>query len=247
MVVFKTIVVALFLLSVTTLGYSEGLEAIMVEKYHVYSPMPDSNYSLVMGTVTYRVYADLQPGYRVQAVYGNAQNELKIWTSSFFFNSQFGGHEAGANLNSQNLNTGLVALDSWITIGNASSSHIGVPMAIDTNGSVLTCPGLEVVDGLLDAKTIELLQFNINLKPFMSTVAANEFVTRNGGWAVGGGVAGGTKENLVLLGQFTTDGEFAFWLNLQLGTSNGKAVKYVWGLPEADEIMFEGLHFSTKD
>ena len=67
-----------------------GLEGIVVEKYYI-ATQADANASvgtLPVGSVTYRVYADMLPGYKFQALYGNVAHPLKFSTSTSFFNNE---------------------------------------------------------------------------------------------------------------------------------------------------------------
>ena len=68
----------------------KGLERVIVEKYYV-SNADDSIASagiLPVGSVTYRVYFDMLPGYAFTAAYGNAPHPLIIKTSTKFFNNE---------------------------------------------------------------------------------------------------------------------------------------------------------------
>ncbi|HNR19546.1 MAG TPA: hypothetical protein PKN75_07750 [Bacteroidia bacterium] len=61
-----------------------GLENLIVEKYYISEPN-DTNANidggvLPLGSVTYRLYADMLPGYRFQAVYGVPGHEMRIET-----------------------------------------------------------------------------------------------------------------------------------------------------------------------
>ena len=64
-----------------------GLEQIVVEKYYI-STAADAGASvggnLPAGSVTYRVYAYMLPGYKFQALYGNGDHTLKVSTTTSF-------------------------------------------------------------------------------------------------------------------------------------------------------------------
>src|SRR5436190_1343744 len=90
----------------TTLGlwaYAQnGLEGIVVEKYYV-SDANDTTANgtggvLPVGSITYRIYVDMLPGYKFQAAYGvdvaptnvvsTGDHELRIETTTLFFNNE---------------------------------------------------------------------------------------------------------------------------------------------------------------
>ena len=73
-----------------------GLDSIIVEKYYVadstdsYASLNATAGILPIGSVTYRLYADLAPGYNFQALYGvnSPQHELRFSTTTSFFNNE---------------------------------------------------------------------------------------------------------------------------------------------------------------
>ncbi len=66
---------------------------------------------------TYRLYANLDAGWRVDAVYGNAESSLDITANGLFYQNPFGSDTAAG------INPALIfafpslAHDSWVTIG----------------------------------------------------------------------------------------------------------------------------------
>ena len=88
----KKIPMTMVLLFNFFLSYSQnGLEKIIVEKYYI----TDANDASANGTdgilpvnsTTYRIYVDMLPGYKFQAAYGVEKHELRIATSTTFFNN----------------------------------------------------------------------------------------------------------------------------------------------------------------
>jgi len=71
----------------TVVQAQDGLEKIIVEKYYIATKADSigSLGTLPVGSVTYRVYADMLPGYKFQALYGNSDHALKVNTSTTFF------------------------------------------------------------------------------------------------------------------------------------------------------------------
>jgi hypothetical protein len=62
-------------------------------------------------------------------------------------------------------------------------------------------------------------------------------VLTNGSIAALGGVQGPTSSNMVLIGQFTTNGQFSFALNLQIqNIATGVAENYVSSNPTGAEL-----------
>src|SRR5437868_6397160 len=75
---------------------AQGLEGIIVEKYYV-SDANDASVSvtdgggvLPAGSATWRIYADMLPGYKFQAIYGTNTplHTLSFNTTTTFFNNE---------------------------------------------------------------------------------------------------------------------------------------------------------------
>ena len=84
-------------------------------------------------------------------------------------------------------------------------------------------------------------------KKNISTDEGQAFITDNGSWASFGGSIGLDSTNRVLIAQVTTDGEFGFELNLQLGTPYGGVENYVAKDPMNGEILFPGLIYKNDN
>jgi hypothetical protein len=73
----------------------DGLEAIVVEKYYVSDAADNANKvmsgELKPGSVTYRIYVDMKPGFRFQAAFGSPSHPLKISSTQPFFNHSDAG------------------------------------------------------------------------------------------------------------------------------------------------------------
>ncbi|MFA9219730.1 MAG: T9SS type A sorting domain-containing protein [Sediminibacterium sp.] len=224
------------------LSFSQvGLEGIVVEKYYV-SDIADSTdagdngavYPLHVGSTTYRVYANLLPGYKVIQMFGSPQHTLNVHTSTAFYNDPNYGFKVyqGTSVNNTKKNTTLI--DSYLTIGGVANGLCGVLKTEDTDGTIgnnqgilanndatagLMITGIDGVDGLMPGAPIlpNVLGITTELDIFDQTVG-NDFTTNGAAIAALGGMEGVTPSNHVLLGQFTTDGVFSFRLNLQLST-----------------------------
>jgi len=218
-----------------------GLEGIVVEKFYV-SDAADSTdaaengamYPLHVGSVTYRVYANLLPGYKVIQLFGAPQHTMNIATTTAFYNDPNYGFKVyqGTSVNNTKKNTTLI--DSYMTIGGVANGLCGVLKTEDTDGTIgnnqgilanndvlagLPITGMDGVDGLMPGAPIlpNVLGITTELDIFDQTVG-NDFTTNGAAIAALGGMEGLTPSNHVLLGQFTTDGVFSFRLNLQLST-----------------------------
>lgn len=226
----------------STLAFSQvGLEGIVVEKYYV-SDAADSTdagdngamYPLHVGSTTYRVYANLLPGYKVIQMFGSAQHTLNVHTTTAFYNDPNYGFKVyqGTSVNNTKKNTTLI--DSYFTIGGVANGLCGVLKTEDTDGTIgnnqgilanndalagLPITGIDGVDGLMPGAPIlpNVLGISTELDIFDQSVG-NDFTTNGAAIAALGGMEGVTPSNHVLLGQFTTDGIFSFRLNLQLST-----------------------------
>lgn len=255
----------------TTLGLNaqNGLEGIIVEKYYV-SDIADSLdadangavYPLRVGSVTYRVYADLLPNYSVLNLFGNANHDFRVETTTAFYNDPNFGVSTynGTSLNNTKKNTQLI--DSYFTIGGVASGLMGVLKTEDTDGSIgnnqgilanndasagIPITGSGAQDGLLPGSPIVVnaLGFTDELSIFDQT-AGGSFLTNGGAIAALGGMQGVTASNTVLLGQFTTDGDFSFQLNIQLGTPvAGESQIFVASNPVGSELQDSTLIYTS--
>ena len=225
---------------------SLALEKVIVERYYdaasndYTDTVPDM---LPKGSVTYRIYIDMKPGYSLQAVYGVKNHELFLKTSTVFFNDQVCYAKTGFNIDAKKLHKGAVALDSWITMGAASRLHTGILKSEDDSifSFVLNRRSFKNVDGLTKGVLPTFQIFNIDLTCFYNDSTSGIFSTSDGAWAAMGGVKGPTPENRVLIAQLTTNGKLTFALNVQIGTPSGGVVKFVAKNPEGSEIQFDGL------
>ena len=225
-----------------------ALENIIVEKYYVADSTDYADTvggSLPKGSITYRIYVDMKPDYTLQLVYGNAKHELRIETSTSFFNNEECGAIVGYNVNYKKINQGSYALDSWITLNSATDRHAGILRADDTDGSIIHKKGLDQADGLTNGNLPVFKPFNIDLMFFKWGKKSSLFSTKNGGWAAISGTKGGTKgptaDNRVLIAKLTTNGTLSFELNIQMGTPGGGILQYVAKNPEGSELTSAAL------
>ena len=246
-----------------------GLEGIVVEKYYISDAADSANaasngavYPLGVGSVTYRVYANLLPGYKVIQMFGNSVHTLNIATTTAFYNDPNYGFSVyqGTSLNNTKKNTTLI--DSYLTIGGVASGLMGVLKTEDTDGTIgnlqnilantdpligLPITGTGAQDGLMSGTPTlpTVLGITTELDIFDQT-AGNDFTTNNAAIAGLGGVEGLTSSNHVLLGQFTTDGVFSFHLNLQIATPiAGESQLFVSDSAGTNEFLDTTLNYTS--
>jgi hypothetical protein len=225
---------------------SLALENIIVEKYYV-SELIDFTDStagiLSAGSVTYRIFVDMKPGYSLQVVYGNQKHELFFKTTTTFFNNLECRAETGFNIDAKRLNESTIALDSWITMGAASRLHTGILRSEDNDGSsfIKNRNSFIKADGLTKGTLPNFQIFNLDLNFFNNDSTASYFSVSDGAWAALGGVKGPTEENRVLIAQLTTSGKLTFGVNVQIGTPEGGVIQFVAKNPEGSEIQCSGL------
>lgn len=158
---------------------------------------------LMDGYTTHRIYAYLEAGARLDAVYGNAAGALSIYTSdgSGFYQNVLGGD------NSLQINPGLfgffpsVEYDSFVTIG-----------LLDSTDNALLVAGFEDGGGWGDFNNAGML------------------ATSNGSWLVTPADSQGDPvDGRVLIGQFTTNSgvEVLGQVNLQGSGADGETYQVV--------------------
>jgi hypothetical protein len=265
-----TLTLGLFLM-LNNLNAQKGLERVIVERYYIADEKDSIDASnngavspLRVGAITYRVFADLAPGYKFIQMYGDENHDFKVNTTTSFYNDpNFGAvFPQGISVNNTKKNTTLI--DSWFSVGGTATGKMGIPKSQDTDGSIGNNLGLLAndaggefgapitgalgKDGMMPGNPVtpNVLGLTTELDIFDQT-DGNSFKTNNGTIVALGGVQGINDSNVVLLGQFTTNGEFSFELNLQLGTpTSGGSELYVAKNAIKDEILFPELIYTSK-
>lgn len=245
-----------------------GLEKIIVEKYYKSSAQDTIANSdggkLPVGSITYRIYADMLPGYKFQAAYGLQNHELRIETSTLFFNNEDRGDVFPSYTKAQaRLHT--VMLDSWLSVGAACVGNFGIPkfedfdslatvvnnyspQVLQNNDTSCGIP-IRIQDGLVSGNPGVMTTVGISneIAVFGSQNDGTNgpvFSTFDGSWACLGGTYGpDTNTNKVLIAQITTNGQLKFELNIQIGTPSGGVENYVAKNPIANEILLESLTY----
>lgn len=229
----------------------QALEGIFVEIYYISNEADNADSlhsgSLPAGSVTYRIYADLAPKCRLQAVYGAPGHPLRIASTALIYNHAEAGNDNANIIRERELVKNIALLDSWISIGAAGENVYAIPKDADSDGND---------DLLLNKKffnnTCEKLGFPLSQRngmvrsdflPFPTYyhleesigvleagTKSNEFKVENGAWAsLGKGAVGADSlsQNRVCLAQITTNGALSYELNLLINTPEGNSQKYV--------------------
>jgi hypothetical protein len=262
----KTLLLALCLSVLGLMANAQsGLESIYVERYYV-SDANDATYgspALPVGSVTYRIYADMQPGYKLQSVYGSPQHNLLMnTTGTEFYNCDFASSATGfPTVSTTNTKKNTMMVDSWLTTGGACNGYVGVPKTEDDgvgtfvnsnvpkllqNNDAQAGIALTTQDGLLagTVPTSSSIGLDAVIGVFGDGSAnGNSFLVTNGAWSCLTGASGPfpATSNRVLIAQITTDGIFHFELNIQIGTPTNGTEKYVSSNPAADEFTIPSL------
>jgi hypothetical protein len=250
-----------------------GLQGILVEPYYVTGEGDakafNSSGILEPGSVTYRIYVDLEPGYRFQAAYGSPDHPLEISSDRVFFNHNHSGNTYPNVIPERDLARDIVLLDSWVTAGAATENHRGIPRKFDflaKDGFLRFKDGflentiqhteaelgpltlkLEDCDGLARTENLPITTiYNMDSVGWaMSSVSrAKRLFVENGAWAcMGKGSVGADSlsGNHVLIAQITTAGVLDYKLNIMIGTPEGKSIQYVYANPIDREVLHPAL------
>lgn len=273
----KKTLLCLPLLFLATLTFAQnGLENVIVEKYYI----SDSTDTIVnatggvlpIGSVTYRIYADLLPGYRFQAAYGvntlGGAHEMRIETTTLFFNNEDRGATSPTYTKAQSKNN-TVMLDSWLSAGAACAGNFGIQKSDDDGvATVVNIDGvlqnansaagipLTSEDGLIavagrSPEPLTPVGISTEIAVFDNQNDGTNgpvFSSWNGSWAsLNGSIGPDTLDNKVLIAQITTDGVFSFELNIQIGTPTGGVQNYVAKNPVGNEILLPSLSYVSSN
>jgi hypothetical protein len=121
------------------------LEKVSVEKYYIIDANDATDLtggSIQLGTTTYRIYIDLLPNTRLKSVYGSTGHPVVFESTTPFYNHATDGQTYAKEFLKNRYSEGLVALDTWMTLGQttktqAGKTYFGVPKVSDTDGSFI--------------------------------------------------------------------------------------------------------------
>lgn len=223
---------------------AQGIEGVLVERYHVWMSASPGAAPLV----TYRIYLDLAPGHSLLTVFGEKGRNLFFRTTTRFFNDTLNGGSAGERIDPERLRQFPLALDSWLALGFATSAHKAVPLHLDEDGSVLGKPdrkhagaGYDAAllkrDGLAAAQRVpEVMNLYISTS-YLDRLGGDLIETSVGAYGTMGSVAGATEENMVLIAQLTTDGELSYAINAAIRAPDGGIIKHLaYPASASDEV-----------
>jgi len=259
-----------------------GLENIIVEKYYISNAadaaqadvdIDDYNTdngtslphgALPAGSVTYRVYADLLPNYKIMSIYGDAAinpcapQPLMIATTTSFYNHPLGTSTPVPGTAKTVIKNNLMAIDSYYSLGGVCTGNHGILKAEDNgalnNITVASNPAGVLLNNHADAGIVLTTQDGMIagsgvISPSTAgftatndavfndgTILSDTFLLKDGSWFTSAGAAGpDPATNKVLIGQFTTGGVFSFQLNIMIkSTTTGLPEYYVAKNPKAD-------------
>lgn len=228
---------------------AQGIEGVLVERYHASAGQrPDA-----APLITYRIYLDLATGHELVSVFGEKGRNLFFSTTTRFFNDTLNGAGSGELIDPGQLRAFPAALDSWLALGFATDRHKGVPLHLDTDGSLLAPskkrykkpwygPELHAADGLMPAARVpEVLKLYLTTS-FLEKLSGSLIETEVGAYGVRGTVKGATEENMVLIAQLTTDGELSYAINAAVKAPDGTITKHLaYAAAAADEVELPAL------
>lgn len=228
----------------------DGLEGIYIEKYYISQEADNKDGKLSgelpAGSVTYRVWVDLKPGFRFQAAFGAPGHPLIFRSEAPFFNHLQAGTANPCILPERALNKNIALLDSWLSAGGAGENHYGIQKRYDSDepdelirleeGYFNNVEGVDFTprqrDGMVRCDFVPFptfFQIDSALYHLGSAINGDSIAIHNGAWACMGKGAMGADSlttNTVLIAQLTTAGGLYMELNLLIGAPNGSSQKY---------------------
>jgi hypothetical protein len=242
------------------------LDSVIVEKYYISDAKDatdiqyiydanDENIvdSLILaeGSVTYRVFIAMKPGFKLISIYGDENHPFKISGTSNFFNNTARGANLGKDIKVNKFSEApTLPVDTWLSLGLATSTDFGVLKTDDSNGSIINGTNggfltnnlpeggipLTSSDGLASYASLPTGWFldkgfkNNDTSIFGSKKVGKEFISNNLIIQNSGVMGADPGKNRVLVAQLTTKGEISFELNIQLtdtSDKSGKLINYV--------------------
>lgn len=236
-----------------------GLERIIVEKYYIANAADaaqatvEAGNPLPSGSITYRVYADMAPGFGLVYVYADVVNghKLKFRTTTSFYNHADG--DVLASSKKADLANSLLALDSYLTLGGAATNAYGILKA-DDDGTANNITTTNNTPGILLNTTSEMgvpLTTNDGLIAGTGIIKPSQAGISNELNAFGDGTTPGDSvvlvdgsiytstpavgpvpaDNRVLIAQLTTNGSLSFELNILVKGPDGTPQFFVANNP----------------
>lgn len=257
---------------------AQGLEGIVVEKYYKTDALDSTNAAdngsstvLRAGSIAYRVFVDMAPGYKFIQMFGSSDlsnNPVHPWvikTTTDFFNDPNNGQVFPQSNSLNNTKKHLTLIDSYLAAGGVCAGKMGVVKTDDTDGSIGNSNGVltnnpggifgvainSIVagaqDGLMPGSPISPNALGLGTQTdIFDQTAGSTFSVINGAVAALGGAVGTTTSNMILIGQFTTSGILTFTFNVQISnTLTNVAEIYVPTAITTSETSFPALIYTS--
>jgi len=243
---------------------AQGVEGFIVEKFYVTNAADNAGNgstgtALPTGSIVWRFYVDMAAGWELQSVYGDPNHELRIQTSTSFFNNIDRGEAFGHSIPNNQLANNTVYIDSYLSLGGVSNGRGGVLKTEDDGLNNIAFGGgflqnndasagfpLTSRDGAIAPYTpVSITPAGINVDvfgPSQTPVPGNTFATTSGAWATTASCVGPTASNRVLIAQITSDGVLTYAFNVQVRNITTLAVEnWVPSNPQGSEQVLAAL------
>lgn len=236
---YNVCVLGLLLAGINTVSLAQQeLEGVIVEKISVTDEALENDPNLPADAIAYRVFIDMTPEMEIQAVYADLNAQAVFSTTTKFYNNADFGGTTGKEIYTSLINGDpALAFDSYVTLNAATNNRLGILYDEDVNDGV--------VDGLVNGSSLSLQTIGLDFSiPFGTEDYFGTFAFNDALYLVNGGEQGPTAENRVLIGQFTTDGEFSFEINIQIREKDGDNVlQFVARKAVGLQYQHPGLHY----
>ena len=142
----KKLFLSLLMLLIFQVNTFAQIRHLIVEKYYISDSLDATDTidgaarAIPIGSKTFRVYVELDSGYKIHKLYGAPGHPLIIASDSNFYNNidrpttACFGYMINKNWYGSNP---ILALDSWLTLAQAVKTHKGVLKNQDTDGSLI--------------------------------------------------------------------------------------------------------------
>ncbi len=266
-----------------------GLEKIIVETYYVSNAADaakadadidqynaDNGTSLQhgalpAGSVTYRFYADMLPGFKLLSIYADETKgqPLLFKTTTSFYNHPLGTESPVPGTNKIAIKNNLLALDSYYSLGAVATGQYGILKTEDPDGSGMNAIDITVANnpsGVLlnddPAMGVPLTtqdgMYHVDAPPQNPTFAgfgnvshsaladgsmiSNSFILNDGSYFTTVGAVGPVYEtNKVLIAQITTNGTLTYELNLLIANLSTGEGQFYASQPTDTDLTAPGI------
>lgn len=214
------------------------IEKVIVEPFHIATSGDEANGGPKAGSVTWRIYLDLIPDAEFLFITGDkadVNRTLKFSTTTTFFNHANG--DVQPNVSKANAIAGTIGFDTYLTAGAATNdNYFGVPKTIDPSGYVLNTGAAFNPSSISPG-----VDFTPNFKNTPGVTYESTAVTFGPDLGQKGYDPSG--QNILLIGQFTTDGEFCFNMSAGVRNKNGDFEFVMY----SDDVIADGTEFVLTD